>query len=64
MIQNEYTELMDMVDELYLPIFTKINKMFSEELEVIRNHHSFETLKFMPKTPRISFEEGIQMLKI
>lgn len=78
---------MDIVEELCAPIFTDINEMFSKQLETIKNHHSFETLKltycmiklklifffviefgtklqFMPKTLRISFEEGIQMLKV
>ncbi|XP_010436322.1 PREDICTED: aspartate--tRNA ligase 1, cytoplasmic-like [Camelina sativa] len=62
-IQRDYTELMDQVDHLFLPTFTKINEMFSKELETVRKQYPFEPLKFHEKTLRLTFEEGIQILK-
>ncbi|EOA16330.1 hypothetical protein CARUB_v10004480mg [Capsella rubella] len=58
-----FMQLMDLVERLFLPTFTKINDMFSKELEAINKQYPFEPLKFLPKTLLLTYEEGIQMLK-
>ncbi|ESQ42710.1 hypothetical protein EUTSA_v10015942mg [Eutrema salsugineum] len=62
-IQMHYSEIMDLVDELFVFIFTKLNERGNEELEAVREQYPFEPLKFLPKTLRLTFAEGIQMLK-
>ncbi|KFK40259.1 hypothetical protein AALP_AA3G351000 [Arabis alpina] len=62
-INKHYSELMDLVDELFVCIFTKLNERCSKELEAVRNQFPFQPLKFLPKTLRLTFAEGIEMLK-
>ncbi|ESQ50911.1 hypothetical protein EUTSA_v10023019mg [Eutrema salsugineum] len=62
-IQTHYSEIMDLVDELFVFIFTKLNERCNKELEAVRKQYPFVPLKFLPKTLRLTFAEGIQMLK-
>ncbi|CAN8326736.1 unnamed protein product [Cochlearia groenlandica] len=62
-IHTHYSEIMDLVDGLFVNIFTKLNERCPKELEAIRNQYPFVPLKFLPKTLRLTFAEGIQMLK-
>ncbi|KAL0891348.1 hypothetical protein Bca101_015331 [Brassica carinata] len=62
-IHKHYSEIMDLVSELFPFIFNKINENCQKELEAIRKQYPFEPLKFLPKTLRLTFAEGIQMLK-
>ncbi|KAG8381994.1 hypothetical protein BUALT_Bualt05G0030300 [Buddleja alternifolia] len=56
-------QVMDLVDRLFVAIFDYLNEKCSKELEDIRRQHPFENLKYLPKTLRLTFEEGVQMLK-
>lgn len=40
-----------------------LNEQYARELEVIGEQYPFEPLKFLPKTLRLTFAEGIQMLQ-
>ncbi|KAG8381996.1 hypothetical protein BUALT_Bualt05G0030500 [Buddleja alternifolia] len=62
-IKEHYSEVMDLVDRLFVAIFDYLNEKCSKELEDIRRQHPFENLKYLPKTLRLTFEEGVQMLK-
>ncbi|KAF8097535.1 hypothetical protein N665_0286s0044 [Sinapis alba] len=62
-IHKHYSEIMDIVSELFPFIFNKINENCQKELEAIRKQYPFEPLKFLPKTLILTFAEGIQMLK-
>ncbi|KAG5407466.1 hypothetical protein IGI04_013585, partial [Brassica rapa subsp. trilocularis] len=62
-IHKHYSEIMDLVGELFPFIFNKINENCQKELEAIRKQYPFQPLKFLPKTLRLTFAEGIQMLK-
>ncbi|CAH8328261.1 unnamed protein product [Eruca vesicaria subsp. sativa] len=62
-IHKHYSEVMDIVGELFPFIFTKLEERCSKELEAIRKQYPFQKLKFLPKTLIIPFAEGIQMLK-
>ncbi|CAH8253386.1 unnamed protein product [Arabidopsis lyrata] len=54
---------MDLVDELFVFIFTSLNNKCKKELEAIGKQYPFKPLKFLEKTLRLTFEEGIQILK-
>ncbi|CAF2047298.1 unnamed protein product [Brassica napus] len=60
---KKWTEIMDLVDELFVFIFTELNEKCKKELEAVGKQYPFEPLKFLEKTLRLTFEEGIQMLK-
>ncbi|KAF8110830.1 hypothetical protein N665_0078s0024 [Sinapis alba] len=62
-IHKHYSEVMDIVGELFPFIFTKLEERCSKELEAIRKQYPFQPLKFLPKTLTLTFAEGIQMLK-
>ncbi|KAJ4899084.1 Class II aminoacyl-tRNA and biotin synthetases superfamily protein [Raphanus sativus] len=62
-IHKHYSEIMDIVGELFPFIFNKLNENCQKELEAIRKQYPFEPLKFLPKTLKLTFAEGIQMLK-
>ncbi|KAG8381997.1 hypothetical protein BUALT_Bualt05G0030700 [Buddleja alternifolia] len=62
-IKEHYSEVMDIIDRLFVAIFDHLNENCSKELEVIKRQYPFENLKYLPKTLRLTFEEGVQMLK-
>ncbi|KAG8381986.1 hypothetical protein BUALT_Bualt05G0029500 [Buddleja alternifolia] len=62
-INEHYSEVMDIVDRLFVAMFDYLNEKCSKELEAINRQYPFENLKYLPKTLRLTFEEGVQMLK-
>ncbi|CAA0819438.1 Class II aminoacyl-tRNA and biotin synthetases superfamily protein [Striga hermonthica] len=62
-ILEHYSEVMDVVDRLFVAIFDGLNETCSKELEVINRQYPFQKLKYLRKTLRLTFEEGVQMLK-
>ncbi|GLT53156.1 hypothetical protein SLA2020_264460 [Shorea laevis] len=60
---RHYFEVMDIVDRLFVTMFDTLNKNCSKELEAVGRQYPFEPLKYLPQTLRLTFEEGIQMLK-
>ncbi|KAH1132020.1 hypothetical protein J1N35_003398 [Gossypium stocksii] len=62
-IKKHYSEVMDIVDRLFVTMFDSLNEKCRKELEAVGKQYPFEPLKYKPKTLRLTFEEGIQMLK-
>ncbi|GMH29692.1 hypothetical protein Nepgr_031535 [Nepenthes gracilis] len=62
-IKEHYSEVMDVVGRLFVSIFDSLNENCHKELETIRKQYPFEPLKYLRETLRLTFEEGIQMLK-
>ncbi|XP_016442223.1 aspartate--tRNA ligase 2, cytoplasmic [Nicotiana tabacum] len=65
-IKEHYSEVMDIVDRLFVTIFDSLNDKCKKELEAIGRQYPFEPLKYFrgdKKTLRLTFEEGVQMLK-
>ncbi|XP_019197619.1 PREDICTED: aspartate--tRNA ligase 2, cytoplasmic-like [Ipomoea nil] len=62
-INEHYSEVMDVVDRLFVAMFDSLNENCQKELEAIGRQYPFEPLKYLRKTLRLTFEEGIQMLK-
>ncbi|OMO90006.1 Aspartyl/Asparaginyl-tRNA synthetase, class IIb [Corchorus olitorius] len=62
-IKDHYSELMDMVDRLFVTIFDGLNERCGNELEAVRKQYPFEPLRYTPNTLRLTFEEGVEMLK-
>lgn len=62
-IKEHYSEVMDLVDRLFVEMFDNLNEKCAKELEAINTQYPFEKLKYLRKTLRLTFEEGVQMLK-
>ncbi|KAK9101023.1 hypothetical protein Scep_024453 [Stephania cephalantha] len=62
-IKEHYSEVMDVVDRLFVAIFDSLNENCQKELEAIRKQYPFEPLKYLRRTLRLTFQEGVQMLK-
>ncbi|GAB4825978.1 Aspartate--tRNA ligase 2, cytoplasmic [Ancistrocladus abbreviatus] len=62
-IKEHYSEVMDVVDRLFVAIFDSLNENCKKELETVGRQYPFEPLKYLRKTLRLTFQEGIQMLK-
>uniref|UniRef100_A0A6N2KJS0 aspartate--tRNA ligase n=1 Tax=Salix viminalis TaxID=40686 RepID=A0A6N2KJS0_SALVM len=62
-IRQHYTEVMDIVDRLFVTMFDHLNTKCSKDLEAVGRQYPFEPLKYLRKTLRLKFEEGVQMLK-
>ncbi|XP_006345989.1 aspartate--tRNA ligase 2, cytoplasmic [Solanum tuberosum] len=62
-IKEHYSEVMDVVDRLFVAMFDSLNEKCKKELEAIGRQYPFEPLKYLRKTLRLTFAEGIQMLK-
>ncbi|KAB1204998.1 Aspartate--tRNA ligase, cytoplasmic [Morella rubra] len=62
-IKKHYFEVMDIVDRLFVTMFDTLNENCAKELEAVGRQYPFEPLKYLRSTLRLTFEEGIQMLK-
>ncbi|KAF8389495.1 hypothetical protein HHK36_026190 [Tetracentron sinense] len=62
-IKEHYFEVIDIVDHLFVAMFDNLNENCKKELEAIRKQYPFEPLKYLRKTLRLTFQEGVQMLK-
>ncbi|PKI31781.1 hypothetical protein CRG98_047820 [Punica granatum] len=62
-IKKHYSEVMDIVDRLFVAMFDSLNEKCKKELEAVGRQYPFEPLKYLRKTLRLTFEEGVQMLK-
>ncbi|KAL2525355.1 Class II aminoacyl-tRNA and biotin synthetases superfamily protein [Abeliophyllum distichum] len=62
-IKEHYSEVMDIVDRLFVTMFDSLNDTCRKELEAIDTQYPFKPLKYLRNTLRLTFEEGVQMLK-
>ncbi|XP_057423940.1 aspartate--tRNA ligase 2, cytoplasmic-like [Lotus japonicus] len=62
-IKKHYFEVMDVVDKLFVAMFDSLNQNCKKDLEAVGCQYPFEPLKYLRNTLRLTYEEGIQMLK-
>ena len=62
-IFESYHEVLDVLDHLFVYMFRGLQSRCAKELSTINQQFPFEPLKYLPKTLRITFAEGIQMLQ-
>ncbi|PWA34489.1 class II aminoacyl-tRNA and biotin synthetases superfamily protein [Artemisia annua] len=60
-IKEHYSEVMDIVDHLFVNVFDKLKERCQKELDTIGKQYPITPLKYLRKTLRLTFEEGIQM---
>ena len=61
-IKEHYFELLDVIDELFVYMFDGL-KNKKEELEAVNQQYPFEPLEYLRPSLRLTFEEGVQLLK-
>ena len=61
-IAEHYSEVMDVLDRLFVSMFTGLNARCAAELAAVNEQYEFAPLRFAPVTPRLTFEEGVAML--
>jgi len=62
-IYEHYYEVLHVFTEVFTEIFTYLATDFAKELGIISQVYPFEPFKVLPKTLRISFAEGIAILR-
>ncbi|CAL9748269.1 unnamed protein product [Musa acuminata subsp. burmannicoides] len=62
-IKEHYFEVCDIVDRLFVAMFDDLNENCKKELDAINRQYPFEPLKYLRKTLRLNFQEGIKMLQ-
>jgi len=61
-IKENYHELMDLAANLFVYIFTGLETKYKKELEAVNEQFPFEPFKFTVPVPKLTFEEGVQLL--
>ncbi|KAI0111726.1 aspartyl-tRNA synthetase [Daldinia grandis] len=61
-IQKDYHEAMDVIDEMLKAIFKGVYARYRKELENVKTRFPHEDLVWLEQTPRLSFKEGVQLL--
>jgi aspartyl/asparaginyl-tRNA synthetase len=61
--EEHYHEVLDVLDELFVSIFTGLKELFNNELEAVKRQMPFEDFEFLPKTLRLNYADGIAMLR-
>ena len=62
-IEEDYHEVVDLLEMLMLFIFRGLNERYSKETELIGKVYPVQPFKLPAKMPRLSFDTGIRMLR-
>ncbi|CAM9531555.1 unnamed protein product [Laminaria digitata] len=62
-LKEHYYEVLEVFSELFIHIFDELNRHCKEELEAVRQQHPFKDLRYTRPTLRLTFQEGIQLLR-
>lgn len=61
--KNHYFEVLDIIGELMVFMFTEMKTRYARELGVINDQYPFEEFKCANPVVKINFKEGVQLLK-
>ncbi|KAJ3084542.1 aspartyl-tRNA synthetase [Rhizoclosmatium globosum] len=61
--EEHYHEVLDVLGELFVFIFQGLETRYAAEIETVRKQFPFEDFKYLPKTLRLEFKEGMAMLR-
>ncbi len=62
-IKENYYEIFDLMGELFAHIFEGLEKRYAKELESINTQFPFDPFKFKRPVVKLTFQEGIDLLK-
>ncbi|KAI8374900.1 hypothetical protein BD560DRAFT_350286 [Blakeslea trispora] len=60
---EHYHEVLEVLEELFVYILTNLKERYQKEIDVVKKQYEFEDFEFLPKTLRLTFAEGIKMLR-
>ncbi|KYF44150.1 aspartate-tRNA ligase [Toxoplasma gondii TgCatPRC2] len=61
--KEHYSEVLDLLDDLFKFIFKGLSERCKKEIDLFHQQHPAEPFTWIEETPRLSFEEGVQMLR-
>ena len=62
-IKEHYSEVLDVLDDLFVTMFDGLNERFAREIETVNKQHPFEPLQYLRPSLRLEFAEGVKMLQ-
>jgi len=62
-IKQHYTEVLDLLNDMFVFIFDQMNAKYAKEIEVVKTQYPFKDLVYTKKNVRLSFAEAVQMLR-
>lgn len=62
-LNERLPKVLEVFSELFIHIFDELNRHCKEELEAVRQQHPFKDLRYTRPTLRLTFQEGIQLLR-
>ncbi|CDI77579.1 aspartyl-tRNA synthetase, putative [Eimeria acervulina] len=62
-IKETYIEAVDLIDNMFKYLFKKLETDFTKESAIIRAQHDVPPFEFLEETPRLTFAEGVAMLR-
>jgi aspartyl/asparaginyl-tRNA synthetase len=62
-IEEDYHEVVDLLEEMMLFIFRGLGERYSKETELIGKVYPVQSFKLPEKVPRLHFAEGIKLLR-
>eukprot|EP01087_Luapelamoeba_hula_P009185 TRINITY_DN2360_c0_g1_i2.p1 TRINITY_DN2360_c0_g1~~TRINITY_DN2360_c0_g1_i2.p1 ORF type:complete len:684 (-),score=146.19 TRINITY_DN2360_c0_g1_i2:23-2074(-) len=61
--KQHYTEVIDLLDHLFVQLFTLIETQFATELKVICEQHPFKPFRYLTPSLRLQWPEAISLLQ-
>ncbi|KAI9494907.1 hypothetical protein BDB00DRAFT_816276 [Zychaea mexicana] len=61
--KEHYHEVVEVLDEMFVYIFSNLQKRFRTEIDAVKKQYPHEDFQFLDKTLRLKYAEGIQMLR-
>ncbi|PVU90684.1 hypothetical protein BB561_004776 [Smittium simulii] len=61
--KEHYHEVMYLIGELFIHIFSNLEKQYSHEIEIINRQYPFEPLKFTDKPLKLDFKDAVSLLR-
>lgn len=55
--------MLSIFTELFTYIFDELNRSYRAEIEAVRQQHPFQDLRYARPTLRLTYQEGIQLLR-
>ncbi|KAI9029371.1 hypothetical protein DFJ74DRAFT_482707 [Hyaloraphidium curvatum] len=61
--QEHYHEVLDIFDQMFVYIFEGLKTRYAAEMEAIQRQYPFAEFQYLPKSLRLQYKDGIQMLR-
>ncbi|KAG0343955.1 aspartate--tRNA ligase dps1 [Podila humilis] len=61
--EEHYHEILSVLDELLVHIFTELETTHAAELDIVRYKYQFKNLEFLPTTLRLTYSEAVALMR-